>query len=135
MTRLQSIAMLSALLAQHYGPKKISAFNCAELAIELTSIANGIVNAETFATNGYKNERQDEYLNKLSRSSPAEANKYSAELQQNGAAYVQKRRASLARKLARVLAKHELPTADFEESGLYGGVRFVADGREWSIAA
>lgn len=136
MTKTQSIAMLSALIAQHYGPRTVSAFTAADVSIKLTSIANSIVDVEEFHANGYKTERHDAHIAQLSREGrTAECNAYVDRLQRDGAAYVEKRRAALSRKLSRVLSAAGLPESDFKVSGLYGGVRFIGGGREWSIAA
>lgn len=136
MNRTHSIAMFSAMLAQHYGKKKLSAFNAAEIAIALTGAANAIADVETFACNGYKTEREDSHMARLCREGKhAECNEYAERLQREGAAYVEKRRAQINKRIAKILASHGLPSRDFKQTGIYGGLRFVADGRDWSIAA
>lgn len=109
------LAQLAALLARSL-PKE-SAHTCAGLAIKLTSIGSAIERVRTWACNGYKNERMDEHLNKLSRTDPAAANAYCTKINLDGEAYYSKRMVALEKKLTTIRTETYL---DFQAAGLSG---------------
>lgn len=109
------LAQLAALLARNL-PKE-SAHTCAGLAIKLTSIGGSIEQVQTWACNGYKNERIDEHIRKLSRTDPAAANAYCTKINLDGEAYYSKRMAALEKKLTVIRTETYL---DFQAAGLSG---------------
>lgn len=109
------LAQLAALLARNL-PKE-SAHTCAELAIKLTSIGSAIERVQTWACNGYKDERMDEHLNKLSRVDTTAANAYCAKINLEGEAYVTRRMAALEKKLTAIRTETVL---EFRSAGLSG---------------
>ena len=123
------LAELSALLARQTGQ---SAHMCAKLAISLTGIGASISALSEFECNGYKTDRQDNYLCKLSRENPKTANEYARKIQDEGEAYTLKRRESLNRKLSKLCIETNL---DIKPAGLSGLVWYfgVNDGREYYI--
>lgn len=134
MTRSQSLAMLAALIAQHYGTKRVSAFTAADTACKLQSLANSIVDNEEWQCNGFKGDRENEILAKLSRTDPLAANAYASRIWAEGEKAYEARKVRQTRKLAKILERAELPAKDFQFTGLYCGVKFVADGRDWGVA-
>ena len=134
MTKTQSLAMLAALIAQHYGPKRVSAFTAGDVACKLQSLANAIVDNETWQCNGFKGDQEDKILAKLSRENPTEANAYASRLWEEGSAAYERRKSLHRRRMVGILNHAELPVRDFEYSGLYCGIRFTADGRDFGIA-
>ena len=122
------LAQLAALLARNL-PKE-SAYTCASVAIKLTSIGGSIEQVQTWACNGYKNERMDEHLNKLSRVDTAAANAYCAKINLEGEAYYSKRMGQLEKKLASIRFGTGL---DFQSAGLSGVCWTMPNGSEFFI--
>ncbi len=109
------LAQLAAQIARNL-PKE-SAYTCASVAIKLTSIGGSIEQVQTWACNGYKNERMDEHISKLSRTDPAAANAYCAKINLDGSRYCEKRMAALEKKLTTIRTETGL---DFKSAGLSG---------------
>ena len=122
------LAQLAAMLARSL-PKE-SAHTCAGLAIRLTSIGASIERVETWACNGYKDERMDEHLNKLSRTDMAAANAYATKINEDGEAYVSKRIAALEKKLAVIRTETGL---DIKSADLSGVCWKLPNGSEYFI--
>ena len=121
------IAHLAALLSSR---TQRSAHTCAELAIKLHGIGSAVSAVTEFECNGYKTERQDAYLCKLSRNSPKEANEYSQRIQDQGSAYCTKRRAQIEKKLATIRKDTGL---DIETAGLSGLLWTLGESQEYYI--
>ena len=131
MKKSHSIPMLAAIIASHYGARKVSAFTAADTALKLTSLANAIVRNEEWYCNGFKTEYHDAMM---ARMSAADRNVLAHRLNTEGPITYEKTRLAQLRKLARILADAELPADDVKYVGLYGGLVFVAGGREFAIA-
>jgi hypothetical protein len=130
MTKNQSVSMLSALLASHYGQKKISAFTAADTAIKLNSLANSIMANEVWHCNGYKGEYEDAQMRKMTTE---QANAYQSRIWNDGADMYEKRKEAQKKRLAKIVG--DLPLSDFLYVGLYGGLQFTADNRTFIIGA
>ena len=122
------LAQLAAMLARNLS--KESAHTCAGLAIELTSIGASIERVETWACNGYKDERIDEHVNKLSRVDTTAANDYCTKINEDGLAYVTRRMTQLEKKLASIRFGTGL---DFQYAGLSGVCWTMPNGSEFFI--
>lgn len=122
------LAQLAAMLARNL-PKE-SAHTCAGLAIKLTSIGASIERVQTWACNGYKNERMDEHLNKLSRENAQAANAYCVKINLEGEAYYSKRMGQLKKKLTTIRTETGL---DFQSTGLSGVCWTMPNGSEFFI--
>ena len=122
------LAQLAAMLARSL-PKE-SAHTCAGLAIKLTSIGASIERVETWACNGYKDERMDEHLNKLSRTDVAAANAYCTKINEDGLAYVTMRMGQLEKKITTIRTDTGL---NFTLAGLSGVCWTMPNGSEFFI--
>ena len=123
-----NLAQLAALLARHQ--PNASAYTCAKLALDLTSIGKAISKAQTWACNGYKNEAMDRRLCRLSMLDVPAANAYAAKINEDGEAYVAKRMAALEKKLSAIRAETGL---DFQAAGLSGICWKLPNGSEYFI--
>ena len=126
-SKTHKIAHLAALLAVHTTK---SAHTCADLAIKLNGLGAAISAVYTFECNGYKNDRQDQYLNKLSRTDKKAAIKYCNKLNSEGAAYCEKRKAQIEKKLSAICADTGL---NIETANLSGLVWRIDPIREYYI--
>jgi len=122
------LAQLAALLARSLPGE--SAYTCASVAIKLTSIGGSIEQVQTWACNGYKNERMDEHLNKLSRVDTAAANAYCAKINLEGEAYYSKRMDQLEKKLTTICTETGLK---FASAGLSGVCWTMPNGSDFFI--
>lgn len=122
------IAHLAALMSRQC--PKISAYTCADIAQRLTSISSAIVAVYEFECNGYKNGWQDQHLNKLSRTDKKAAIEYCNKLNSEGAAYCEKRKTALNKKLEKLATEHGLNLASADLSGVLWA---YADNREYYI--
>jgi hypothetical protein len=111
------LAQLSAMLAR-YAPN-LSSYTCAELATKLRGISKSCIDVYTFECNGYKNEWQDNYINKLCHEKKInEANEYSAKIQNEGTAYCEKKKATIRKKLQKICDEYKLDIHTANLSGL-----------------
>lgn len=134
MTRTQSLAMLAALIAQHYGAKKISAYTAADASIKLHSLASSIIRNEEWYCDGFKNDWHDKLFTQYARDGNTQAaNELSRRLNTDGPIAYEKAKTMHKKKLARILADAGLPASCVTYRGLYGGLAFVAGGRDFSI--
>lgn len=115
-SKTNAIAQTSALIAKN--KPALSAYVCAELAQKLHSISKGVVDVYTFQCNGYKNDLQDKFLNKLSRENPQAANAYAQKIQDEGEKYCEKRKAQLQKKIENLRAEFALDIKSASLSGL-----------------
>lgn len=134
MTRTQSLAMLAALIAQQYGAKKVSAYTAAETSIKLHSLASSIVRNEVYYCNGFKHEGHDKLFAQYARDKNTQAaNELQRRLNTDGPIAYEKAKTTHKKKLVRILAGAELPANCVTYRGLYGGLTFVAGGRDFCV--
>jgi len=108
---------LGAMLARYNA--NLSAYTCAELAIKLRSISKACSAVYEFECNGYKSEWQDKYINKLCHENKiSEANAYCEKINNEGAEYCEKRKASIRKKLQKLCDEYSLDIHTAELSGL-----------------
>lgn len=136
MTRNQSIAMLAAIIAQHYGAKKVSAYTAADVSIKLHSLASSIIRNEEWYCNGFKHDGHYKLFAQYARDGNTQAaNELSRRLNTEGPIAYEKAKTLHMKKLARILADAGLPASCVTYRGLYGGLTFVAGGRDFGMGA
>lgn len=123
-----NLAQLAAMLARHC--PNASAYTCASMARELTSIGKSIAKAQTWACNGYKDAAMDRRLCRLSMLDVPAANAYAAKINADGEKYVSKRMAALEKKLAVIRTETGL---DIKSAGLSGICWKLPNGSEYFI--
>lgn len=129
-SKINEVAHLSVLLAKH--KPDLSAYVCAKLAQELHSIGASIVSIATFECNGYKNDWQDAYINKISKRSIDDANAYVKKIQDDGIAYCEKRKNTIDKKIKKIIAEYGI---DIRHAGLSGLIWQIDAIHEYYIGA
>lgn len=127
-SKTHNLAQLAAMLAKHM--PAASAYTCASMALDLTSISKAIAKAQTWACNGYKDDAMDRRLCRLSMLDVPAANAYAEKIWADGQAYVSKRMAKLEKRLSAIRAETGL---DFKSAGLSGVCWKLPNGSEFFI--